>query len=276
MKNMLLSKLMLGVLILSSYAGLMAQEVKGDKDYHPYSGQEGKDVVWVPTPQELVETMLNIAKVTGEDFLIDLGSGDGRTVITAAKRGAKARGLEYNPDMVALSRRNAVKEGVGDKTEFLEGDLFQADLTRATVITMFLLPEINLRLRPILLGLKPGTRIVSNTFQMDEWIPDSTARATEICTAWCDAYLWIVPAKVAGLWKTPQGILKLNQEFQRVAGIMDTGKKSMRISEGKLNGNLITFTINGQKYSGTVNGKTINGTCNSGNNINEWKADFME
>src|SRR5690242_5656180 len=166
----------------------------------PEVGQSGKDVVWVPTPQSLVDKMLDIAKVTANDYVIDLGSGDGRTVITAAKRGARAHGIEYNPDMVELAKRNAAKEGVSDKATFTKADLFESDFSQATVITMFLLPEINLKLRPKILNLKPGTRIVSNSFMMGDWSPDETATVTD-CSAWCTALLWIVPAKVAGLWK---------------------------------------------------------------------------
>src|SRR4030095_8652995 len=133
------------------------------KEYEPSVGQEGKDVVWVPTPQELVDKMLDMAKVTPQDHVIDLGSGDGRTVITAAKRGARAVGIEYDPNMVELSKSNATKENVGNRATFLKADLFESDFSQATVITMFLLENINLRLRPKLLDLKPGTRIVSNT-----------------------------------------------------------------------------------------------------------------
>ena len=144
------------------------------KDYQPEVGQAGKDVVWVPTPQALVDKMLEMAKVTPKDYVIDLGSGDGRTVITAAKRGSKALGIEYNPDMVELSKRNAAKEGVSDKATFMKADLFESDFSQAQVITMFLLPSINLKLRPKILDLKPGTRIVSNSFDMEEWKPDET------------------------------------------------------------------------------------------------------
>src|SRR5687767_2814064 len=143
--------------------------------YEPSVGQEGKDVVWVPTPQVVVDKMLDMAKVTPRDFVMDLGSGDGRTVITAAKRGARALGIEYNPDMVELSKRNAEKEGVAGQASFVKADLFETDFSKATVITMFLLPEINLKLRPKILRLKPGTRIVSNTFTMGEWLADETA-----------------------------------------------------------------------------------------------------
>ena len=150
--------------------------------FKPEVGQAGKDVVWVPTPQALVDKMLDMAKVTPQDYVIDLGSGDGRTVITAAKRGATAKGIEYNPEMVALSQRNAATEGVTAKATFEKADLFESDFSKATVITMFLLPDINLRLRPKILDLKPGTRIVSNTFTMDDWQPDEEATAGPECT----------------------------------------------------------------------------------------------
>jgi SAM-dependent methyltransferase len=153
-------------------AGALAQAQPAKQEYQPQVGQEGKDVVWVPTPQSLVDKMLDMAKVTPQDYVIDLGSGDGRTVITAAKRGAKALGIEYNPDMVELSKRNAAKEGMGDKAQFMKADLFESDFSQATVITMFLLPEINLKLRPKILDLKPGTRIVSNSFTMGDWQDD--------------------------------------------------------------------------------------------------------
>src|SRR5688572_3248035 len=157
--------------------------------FEPRVGQPGKDVVWVPTPQALVDKMLDMAKVTPNDFVIDLGSGDGRTVITAAKRGATAMGIEYNPDMVELSKRNAQKEGVAAKATFVQADLFKADLSKATVITMFLLPSINMQLRPTLLNLKPGTRIVANTFTMEDWDADETQSVTDNCSSWCTALL---------------------------------------------------------------------------------------
>src|SRR5919106_1025306 len=179
--------------LLAVFAALAFAQAQ--KTYEPSVGQEGKDVVWVPTPQAVVDKMLDMAKVTARDFVIDLGSGDGRTVITAAKRGARALGIEYNPDMVELSKRNAEKESVVDRASFVKADLFETDFSNATVITMFLLPEINLKLRPKILELKPGTRIVSNTFTMAEWAADETATVTEDCTSWCTALLWIVPAK---------------------------------------------------------------------------------
>ena len=261
-----LSRSIIVVFLTSTFICLSAQEEQIDKDFKPWSGQVGKDVIWVPTPQVLVEKMLDIAKVTSKDFVIDLGSGDGRTVISAAKRGARARGLEYNPNMVELSRRNAANEGVSDRAEFIQGDLFEADLSQATVITMFLTTKINLRLRPRLLELKPGTRIVSNTFTMKEWIPDKTAMDTEDCDSYCEALLWIVPAKVEGTWRIPQGELKLSQKFQMVYGTLKTGKNTTTISEGRLYGDEIIFSANDEKYSGRINGNSIEITVTSGQN----------
>jgi SAM-dependent methyltransferase len=225
--------------------------------YEPSVGQEGKDVVWVPTPQALVDKMLDMAKVTTKDFVMDLGSGDGRTVITAAKRGVRALGVEYNPDMVELSRRNAQKEGVANLATFVKADLFETDFSKATVITMFLLPDINLQLRPKILDLKPGTRIVSNSFTMGEWIADDEQKAEEGCgSSWCTALLWIVPAKVAGTYKTPQGELTLKQEFQMLSGTLRNGSKTFAL-EGRVRGESISFTAGGRKYQGRLNGKKL-------------------
>ena len=229
------------------------------KEFHPEVGQEGKDVIWVPTPQALVDKMLDMAKVTPKDYVIDLGSGDGRTVITAAKRGAKALGIEYNPDMVELSKRNAAKEGVSDKASFMKADLFETDFSQAQVITMFLLSSINMKLRPKILDLKPGTRIVSNTFDMGEWKPDETATLPG-CSSWCTAHLWIVPAKVDGTWSLPQGELLLKQTFQTISGTLKTGNSVTSVN-GKLNGDQISFTAGSTAYTGRVNGSTMEGTA---------------
>ena len=191
-------RLLLTVVFAVVAVGASAQtQTQTAKPFEPQSGQPGKDVVWVPTPQPLVDKMLDLAKVTAQDYVIDLGSGDGRTVITAAKRGATAHGIEYNPDMVALSQRNAAAQGVTGKATFAKADLFETDFSKATVITMFLLPSINMQLRPKILDMKPGTRIVSNAFDMEDWQPDETG-TTPNCTQWCKAMLWIVPAKVGG------------------------------------------------------------------------------
>ena len=258
------------VLLLSLVTGAACGQAQpAQYEYQPEVGQEGKDVIWVPTPQSLVDKMLDMAKVTSKDYVIDLGSGDGRTVITAAKRGARALGIEYNPDMVELSKRNAAQAGVSDKARFVKADLFESDFSQATVITMFLLPDINLKLRPKILDLKPGTRIVSNSFTMGEWTPDETTSAKDHCTSYCTAYLWIVPAKVEGTWKLPQGELALKQAFQMVSGTLKNGGKTMPISNGKLNGDQISFTAAGVQYSGRVNGNTMEGSSNPGTS---WKA----
>ncbi len=237
------------------------------KPYEPQVGQGGKDVVWVPTPQALVDKMLDIAKLTPQDFLMDLGSGDGRTVITAAKRGSRALGIEYNPDMVELSKKNAAAAGVTDKASFTKADLFETDFSKAQVITMFLLPSINIKLRPKILDLKPGTRIVSNSFNMEDWEADQTETITGDCTSWCTALLWIVPAKVEGSWQLGQGELKLSQQFQNVTGTLGT----QAISEGKLRGDEITFKAGGATYTGKVEGTSMRGTA-TGTNGTSWTA----
>jgi hypothetical protein len=237
------------------------------KQYEPQVGQEGKDVVWVPTPQALVEKMLDMAKVTSKDYVIDLGSGDGRTVITAAKRGAKAHGIEYNPDMVELAKRNAANEGVSDKATFEKADLFESDFSKAQVITMFLLPSINVKLRPKILDLKPGTRIVSNSFDMENWKPDETGTAAG-CSNWCTAYLWIVPAKVDGTWKLQNGELSIKQTFQMITGTLKSGNVIAPIN-GKLNGDQIMFSAGEGQYTGRVNGNSMEGSLKSGA---QWSA----
>jgi SAM-dependent methyltransferase len=248
-------------------SGVFAQT----EEYQPQVGQPGKDVVWVPTQQELVEKMLDIAKVTPEDYVIDLGSGDGRTVITAAKRGARAMGIEYNPDMVELSIRNAKKEGVSDKATFVKADIFESDFSKATVITLFLLPDLNKRLRPKILDMKPGTRVVSNSFTMDDWEDDGTITLESGCISWCTAHFWIVPAKVAGTWQMPEGTLSISQKFQIISGTLKSGVIGSSIT-GKLTGDRISFVAGDALYSGQVNGDTISGTRISGSTSNSWKA----
>jgi hypothetical protein len=242
------------------------------QEFEPKVGQEGKDVIWVPTSQTLVDKMLDAAQVTANDYVIDLGSGDGRTVITAAKRGAKALGIEYNPKMVELSQRNADREGVSGKASFVQADLFQSDLSPATVITMFLLPEINLQLRPKILDLRPGTRIVSNSFTMGDWTADKTVEAREDCTSYCKAFYWVVPAKVAGTWRMPAGELTLEQKYQTVSGTLKTKTGTVKIANGKLAGDQITFMAGSTQYSGRVNGGAISGTARAGGKESNWQA----
>ncbi len=243
------------ILLAFASAAACAQAQKAPAAYEPSVGQEGKDVVWVPTPQALVDKMLDMAKVTPADYLMDLGSGDGRTVITAAKRGVRATGVEYNPDMVALSQRNAEKEKVTSRANFMKADLFETDFSKATVITMFLLPEINLKLRPKILDLKPGTRIVSNTFTMGEWKADQSETVTNNCSSsWCTALLWIVPAKVAGTHKVAAGELTLKQEFQMLSGTLRADGRTVPV-EGKVNGTEVSLSAGGRQYKGKVNAK---------------------
>ncbi|MBI3041906.1 MAG: class I SAM-dependent methyltransferase [Betaproteobacteria bacterium] len=269
-----IARLTLLALCLSAF-GLTghAQDKPAAQEYQPEVGQSGKDVVWVPTPQALVDKMLNLARVTPRDYVIDLGSGDGRTVITAVKRGARALGIEYNPDMVALSQRNAAKEGVGDKAKFMKADLFETDFSQATVITMFLLPDINIKLRPKILDMKPGTRIVSNSFTMGEWQHERSAKATEKegCQSYCTAYLWIVPAKVEGTWKLADGELKLKQDFQNFSGTLTAGGRQTAV-KGRLYGDRINFKAGDSQYTGRVNGDAIQGTVKSGGGAGEWSA----
>jgi len=265
------------VLCLSVMAvvSAFAQAPSEKEEYQPSLGQFGKDVIWLPTAQALADKMLDLAQVTPQDYVIDLGSGDGRFVITAAKRGARALGIEYNPDMVDLSKRTAAREGVADKASFIKADLFESDFSTATVITMFLLPEINLRLRPIILDLKPGTRIVSNSFDMGDWTADRTVTVSreEGCdNNYCQAYFWIVPAKVEGTWKLPQGELKLKQNYQMVSGELNSGTDRISIADGRLSGGQISFRIGDARYTGNVTGSAIEGTFQSGNNSSTWSA----
>jgi precorrin-6B methylase 2 len=233
----------------------LAAQSSGQKPYVPQSGQAGKDVVWVPTPEVTVQKMLDMAKVTPQDFVMDLGSGDGRTVIAAAKRGARAMGVEYNPDMVELSKKNAQEAGVSDRATFVKADLFETDFSKATVVTMFLLPQINLKLRPKILEMRPGTRIVSNSFTMDDWEADQTETITEDCTSWCTALMWIVPAKVEGTWASSACDLVLKQRFQMVDGTLG-GKP---ITDGRLRGDELTFSAGGTQYTAKVSGNQIQG-----------------
>lgn len=261
-----------------AYGAAQAQPAQAGKAsptapaYVPQSGQAGKDVVWVPTQDALVQRMLDMAKVTKEDKLVDLGSGDGRTVIAAAKRGVSARGIEYNADLVTLSQRNAEAEGVSDKAHFERGDIFETDFSDATVVTLFLLPELNLRLRPTLLNMKPGTRVVSNSFTMDDWTPDETAVLAENCSTFCRAHFWVVPAKVAGTWRLGNGELRLTQTFQMLEGYLVEGGKKSPISQARMKGNEISFVSDGRRYSGTVDGVRITGRREGEGATQDWQA----
>jgi hypothetical protein len=247
---------------------LAAQTASGTQQFQPTVGQPGKNVIWVPTPDEVIAAMLDMAKVTPSDFLIDLGSGDGRIVIAAAKRGARAQGIEYNPDMVELSRGNAQKAGVSEKASFKQADIFEIDFSEASVVSMYLLPELNMRLRPKILQMKPGTRIVTHAFDMEDWEADQTVEADGRT-----AYFWVVPATVAGTWswKTSSGIaeITLRQNFQKIEGSLKADGKELPLTNAKLVGDRISFATSegnpaATKYSGRVNGGTIEGTAKTG------------
>ena len=246
--------LILAVLIVAS--GVAGAQTK--EEYVPQVGQPGKDVVWVPSPPETVEKMMEVGKITPQDYVVDLGSGDGRNVIAAAKRGARGMGFEYNKDLVEYSRRSAAKEGVGDRALFTEGDMFQADFSKATVLALFLLPSNLDQLRDKILNLRPGTRVVLNTFGIAGWTPEETV-TLDNCTSWCTVMLNIVPAKVGGNWKTPEGDLTLQQEYQMVTGtLVRPGGQKVDIT-GRLRGEQITLAGLGQEFTGRVNGNSIEG-----------------
>ena len=234
-------------------------------DFEPKVGQPGKDVIWVPTPDSLVERMLDMARVSPQDYLVDLGSGDGRTVIAAAKRGIKALGIEYNPDMVALSRANAERAGVAERASFVHGDVFATDFSQASVVTMYLLSSLNVKLRPTILAMKPGTRVVSHAFNMGDWSPDETATVNGYT-----AYMWIVPAKVQGRWqaKAPSGSfeLTLDQTYQKITGKVAGSGFAPNVADPILEGSTIQFTLVDSagrfvRFRGTVNGNAIEGTA---------------
>jgi SAM-dependent methyltransferase len=234
------------------------------KPFEPTVGQAGKDVVWVPTPPELVDKMMDMAKVGPADIVMDLGSGDGRNIIAAAKRGATAIGVEYNPDMVELSNRLAKEAGVSGKASFIQGDMYTADISKATVMALFLLPDNLRKLTDKFMALKPGSRLVLNTFAIPEWEADVSETIQGECVSWCTSLLYFVPAKVAGTWKTPQGELTLNQAFQNVTGTLTSNGKSVNVT-GKLRGEEITLNAGGTTLSGKVKGDRIEGANFSAN-----------
>lgn len=239
--------------------------------YQPIPGQPGKDVVWIPTPDHAVHKMLDMAKVTAQDFVIDLGSGDGRNLIAAAQRGARALGVEYNPELVTLSRRAASNAGVADKVTIVQGDMFEADISRATVMMLFLLPAHLSRLAPQFLKLKPGTRIVSNTYEIGGgWEPDETAQA-QPCLSWCVVVLYVVPAQVAGTWQLGEDEwLTLEQRYQKVYGTYQIAGVAVPV-EGRLLGEEIRFAVNQVAYVGRVSGDRMTGTA-AGRVTREWRA----
>lgn len=254
--TVLLACLMLGIAVPAR----TAQD--HDSSYQPQVGQPGKDVVWVPTPDALVDRMLDLAELTADDYLIDLGSGDGRTVLAAARRGARAHGIEFEPRLVELSRRTAGMEGLAERASFEQGDIFQSDFSQASVVSLFLLPRLNLRLRPALLELRPGTRVVSNSFNLGDWVPDGQVRLRDNCEQYCNAYKWIVPAKVEGRWTMDGGELVFKQRFQMLEGTLRQGATRIPIKDGRLQGTRIQFTAGSRRFTGEVNGDAMQGRMN--------------
>jgi precorrin-6B methylase 2 len=218
--------------------------------------------------------MLDMVGLTPDDYVIDLGSGDGRIVIAAAKRGARALGIEYNSELVEQSKVTSIKEGVSNKASFLSLDLFEADISAASVLTMFLSPEMILKLHPKLLKLKPGTRVVSNTFTAESWAPDETAKLQENAGSkiFFTAHLWIVPAKVDGIWTFAAGVLALKQNFQTIDGTLAIAGIRTPIINAKLRGEQLTFSANGSDYLGRVAGDVIEGTVTHDGLTTAWSA----
>jgi SAM-dependent methyltransferase len=247
--------LLFALFVFAFAAGAAASE----EPYRPAEGQPGKDVVWVPTPDALIEKMLDMAAVTPKDFVIDLGSGDGRAVIAAAMRGAQALGVEFNGKLVGLARERAREAGVDDKARFVEGDMYEADISQASALVLFLLEENLDRLAPKFLSMTPGSRIVINTYLIPGWTADCTEQASK-CETWCTAHLYIVPAKADGVWQSGDATLTLDQTFQLLRGTLSINGRELEISEGRLRGREITFLADGARYEGRVEGDTISGT----------------
>ena len=255
--------LLAACLVVAAAASLGAQQ---PDTFEPKLHQPGKDVQWVPTPLALVEKMLDLARLTPEDRLVDLGSGDGVFVIAAARRGARAWGIEYDRQLVEYSKRKAREAGLESRTKFVRGDVFKTDFSDATVVTTFLLPSMNFQLRATFLAMRPGTRIVANTFGIADWEPEERVKI-DPCDRWCEGMLWIVPARVGGTWRTPQGDLVLTQRFQKFSGTL--GPQPV---EGRLRGEEITFTAGTTTYRGRVHGQDMHVSAVADGRPVEWHA----
>lgn len=253
------------VLLSSFMVASFANTLATDPNYKPTRGQGGKDVIWIPTPPELVEKMLTMAKVTPQDRVFDLGSGDGIIAIAAAQKfKANAVGIEFNPNMAEFARRKVAEAGVQDKVRIITGDIFKEDFSAAHVVTMYLLPELNLSLRPTILQMKPGTRVVAHAFDMGDWQADETATA-----AGATAFMWIVPASVQGGWsvsfdagKTAR--LNLEQTFQNVGGTITLDGRTQQLLGVRLRGEDLSFQFRGEgqsvsNFRGKVNGNSLSG-----------------
>ena len=263
---MKLSRFLLYVLLTSWLNLALASTTTPSAEYKPQVGQEGKDVIWVPTPEGLIDKMLAAAKVNDKDTLFDLGAGDGIIAITAARKyGAKSVGIEYNPEMAQFARRKVAEAGMTDKVKIITGDIFQEDFSSATVVTLYLMPHLNLKLRPILLKMKPGTRVVSNTFTMGEWEPDET-----VFDQHWKGYFWVVPAQIEGAWVMTGmegGPLRLNisQSFQNIGGTLTRGGQTLTLLGAKLRGDEVKFQFvtpdrKVHAFSGRLEGRRLTGT----------------
>ncbi|HEX5070853.1 MAG TPA: class I SAM-dependent methyltransferase [Vicinamibacterales bacterium] len=255
----LVGRFLIGLVIAA--VGIQPAWAQAKQEFVPTVGQPGKDVVWVPSPEETVAKMMEVGKITSRDFVVDLGSGDGRNVIAAAKLGARGLGVEYNNDMVELSKRLAAKEGVTDRAQFVQGDMYQADFSKATVLALFLLTSNLQVLRDKIFNLQPGTRVVLNTFPIPEWTADEQVTVENCQSSWCTVYLNIVPAKIGGTWRTQNGgEVSLTQTFQMLTGSSRTPDGQTSTVSGRLRGNELTMSNGKQEFTGVVKGNVIEGT----------------
>jgi hypothetical protein len=267
---------------LAALAIALPAAAQKDQDYEPHVGQAGKDVIWVPTPDEVVERMLRMAQVTSNDYVVDLGAGDGKIAIAAAKKfGARALGIEYDADMARHAQRNVERAGVANRARIVQGDIFVSDFSQATVITMYLLPALNLKLRPQLLAMRPGTRVVSHSFSMDDWEADETSSLDGR-----RAYFWVVPAAVAGAWTLELAgggaadklEMTLEQRYQKIEGTVALDTVLGGLREARLRGFLIAFSYVDDKgvrrdFSGRVSGARMEGSFRADNGTEgRWTA----
>jgi hypothetical protein len=261
---MKLSRILLSALLISGM-NLAYSTTPAAPAYTPVQGQAGKDVIWIPTPEVLIDKMLTAAKVTDKDKLFDLGAGDGIIAITAARKyGAQAVGIEFNPDMAQFARRKVAEAGMTDKVKIITGDIFQEDFSSATVVTLYLMPHLNMKLRPTLLKMKPGTRVVSHAFTMGDWEPDETMSSN-----YAQGYFWVVPAQIEGSW-VMNGLdggpirVSLSQSFQNIGGTLTRGGQTFAMLGAKLRGDEVKFQFitpdrKVHAFSGRVEGGRLTG-----------------
>ena len=267
---------------LAAFLLCLPAAAQKDKDYEPHVGQAGKDVIWVPTPDDVVDRMLRMAQVTANDYVVDLGAGDGKIAIAAARKfGARALGIEYNPEMAKHAQRNVEKAGVAGRARIVQGDIFVTDFTQATVVTMYLLPALNLKLRPQILAMRPGTRVVSHSFSMDDWEADETSSLDGR-----RAYFWVVPANVAGTWllevtgggASEKVEMTLEQRYQKLEGTVSLGTMQGGLREPRLRGFEVAFAYVDNRgvrreFQGRVSGARMEGAFRGDGGIEgRWSA----